>query len=215
MNKTIFKNSLCSLLFSFIILFPSISFAATQSCGNESTAARLTCEFGDFIQLAVIIGYFLAALLFFLGGFYIYLMNKKPGQYGAGVVVACFLSATFFAGFSNVITLYQSVLFGSSDLYTINQYSSMVQQIKGVGAGQMGYVSSSTMQALVGFVKLIGVIAILRSIYLIYVFGKSGGREAGGGSIIVFGIGGAIAFRIEDFSCMLADLFNITSICLL
>lgn len=217
------NNSFMLLLAMFFAFFPHQALAQDAggvsivhgSCSNENTATQLICNFGSIIELAVIFGYVLSGILFFVAGLYIYLSQKKPQQYGPGAIIGALLAATLFLGFTNLVTVYQNLVFSDNDIYELHQYNETLQRIGGDN-GHFNYMSSESMRALLGFVKLVGVIAMLKSIYLVYDAGR--GNDPNKNvyfQILVYAVGGAMAFRIEDVSCIISDFFNITSICLL
>ena len=220
-NKEVYqkqKNGLYALG-GFLFFFPHQAFAqaAGEGCASDSIAARLICNFGTLIDLAVFFGYVLSGILFFVAGLYIYQSQKKPQQYGPGAIIGSLLAATLFLGFTNLITVYQSFIFNDGNIYELHQYNESLNRITGTdGGGGFGYMSSESMQALIGFVKLVGVVAMLKSIYLVYDAGR--GNDPSKNvyfQILIYAVGGAIAFRIEDFSCVMGDFFNMPGICLI
>ena len=220
-NKNRIENSnLMFIIAMFFTLFPHQAFAsATGSsggCDSNSTAAKLICNFGTLIDITVFFGYVLSGILFFVAGLYIYMSQKKPQQYGPGSILGALLAATLLLGFSNVITIYQNFMFNDGNLYELHQYNESLSRINGTETSGFGYMSSESMQAIIGFVKFVGIVAMLKSIYLIYDAGRGNDPQKNVYfQIMIYAIGGAMAYRIEDVSCILGDFFNIQSVCLL
>lgn len=212
------NNNFMFILAIFFSLFPHQAFAQPtgEGCSSDSTAAKLVCNFGTLIDVAVIFGYVLAGILFFVAGLYVYLSQKKPQQYGPGSILGALIAASLFLGFSNVITIYQNFIFDDGNIYELHQYNESLQRISGTETGGFSYMSSESMQAILAFVKLVGVVAMLKSIYLIYDAGRGNDpHKSIYFQIMIYAVGGAMAFRIEDISCVIGDFFNIQSICLI
>lgn len=206
-------------MFIFLYLFSSNVYAEDiydpPSCDSTSTAARLICNFGTIIDISIVVGYAISGVLFFVAGLYMYLSQKKPQQYGAGHIIGALIAATLFISFTNLITLYQNLVFADDQVYHLNEYNEMLDRIGSGDEGAFGYMSSESMQALIAFVKVVGVFAMLKSIYLVYDAGRGNDPQRNiYFQIMIYAIGGALAFRVEDFSCILADFFGIASICL-
>lgn len=216
-ENNIINNNFMFALAMFFMFFPQQVFAqsVSEGCSSDSTATKLICNFGTLIDLAVLFGYVLSGILFFVAGVYIYLSQKKPQQYGPGAILGALLAATLFLGFSNVITIYQNFVFNDGDLYELHQYNESLQRISGNETGGFSYMSSESMQAIFGFIKFVGIVAMLKSIYLVYDAGRGNDpHKSVYFQIMIYAIGGAMAFRIEDVLCIMGDFLNVQSICL-
>ena len=95
------NNNFMFILAMFFSLFPHQAFAQPtgEGCSSDSTAAKLVCNFGTLIDVAVIFGYVLAGILFFVAGLYVYLSQKKPQQYGPWLYIRRFNSRIFISRF--------------------------------------------------------------------------------------------------------------------
>ena len=83
-----------------------------------------------------------------------------------GSILGALIAASLFLGFSNVITIYQNFIFDDGNIYELHQYNESLQRISGTETGGFSYMSSESMKAILAFVKLVGVVAMLKSIYL-------------------------------------------------
>lgn len=215
-NSLPFRNSLALMMFGVLYIISPSAFAAVSACPQTDVIAKnMMCQFGNFIDITVIIAYLLGTIFFIIGGLEIYKTSRNPND-SKGVIFVAFLVGTLLLGFGNVVTLYQDALFQTGDVYQVTQYNETLSRIKGGNDTQLMYVSSTTMRAIFGFAKFLGVLAMLKSLLIVW---ELGGRRRGGnatyGQLVAFAFGGVIAFRAEDFACLLADFFNMNSLCML
>lgn len=213
--KSVKMSAFGFLLTLATILFPSTAMAATESCPTDDLALKLVCEFGNFIGIALIIAYFIGSILMLYGAFQFYATSRNPNDSRLAPWMSIFVG-TLLLGMTEVITFYQDTLFNTGDVYEVSQYNESLNKISGGATTSIGYASENIMKAIFGFAKLVGVIAMIKSVVLIWdKGGNRRGNQTGWGQIIAFGIGGMLVFRAEDVACMVADLFNIQSLCLL
>lgn len=207
------------IFLSFFIILASFcsssAFAAVSGCDDGDMSKILICEFGLFINISVYFCYVIGTLMIILGALFMYLNAHTPGKYSVGAIIASFITAGLLLGFSQTITIIQSTTFGDS-VYALTDYNEIVNRIHGFdGHTSFGYMSSGTIKAIFAFAKLVGVIAMIRSIYMIYSMGRWSDSSKGTiWEIIVLGVFGALCFRLEDTLCLLGNTLKIGWLCL-
>lgn len=204
------------LLFIALLLLPNIAFAET-SCDSSVTSEKIICEIGTLLPIVEACTYLTGTILAVVGIMLALENQKDPRRVGVKAIILTFLSATLLMMLPTILTTAQSTFFSDGNLYSISDYNSTLNRINESGAQNLSMLTGHNIRVVFAFVKFIGVLVVVKGIYLIYVAGRWGESQSNQGiyiKIMIHILGGAAAFNLEDLMCVLGDFINVQSMCL-
>ena len=76
------------------------------------------------------------------------------------------------------------------------------------------YLPVHTVEMLIGFVYLVGLLAFLKGIYMLKNAGSTGNHNDGISKALIHIVGGVVSMNISAFSCIISSIFGVSMLCL-
>lgn len=134
---------------------------------------------------------------------------ENPQRFTMGGIVIGLAAGAFMISIPMTIDALGRSIFGASALNELS-ITAATGTVNGMANGMLG---ADLSRFLVAFVMIVGVLAVMKGVVILYKKGN-GDQQSSMGMVLTHLIAGSLCINLHAFSCMIADSFNIQSICI-
>ncbi|MBP4081433.1 hypothetical protein [Aeromonas sp. MrichA-1] len=171
-------------------------------------------------ELFVSIGYLVGLILFVLGLYGFKKNSESPQQYPMSYCIANLTTGTllllsgYFYGVVRNTAVNDGWSYDNSSALALDKTAlANSGNITNSFLGQ--YLPVHTVELLIGFIYLVGLLAFLKGIYMLKSVGSASNNGSDGiGKALTHICGGVVSMNILSFSCLVSSIIGVSMICL-
>ncbi len=181
---------------------------AASAISLSDAASVAFGQFESFKTLIFMMSYMLGAGLAVWGVYALKLNGDTPSRYKMSSIILALLAGSAMLSFPSTVEMMSESVFGDDlEILAIADVKSLQ------GTSVFGKtIDANVMKAVVGFVVILGYLAILKGLYVLYQMGREV-QGAGVGKALAHIGGGVMAVNLFKTGCMLTSTFGSSTLC--